>query len=146
MILIHYVQWSTSANKACLHTRQKNVFFSCYFFFGNKVASLYGIFFLSPFTCTLVNLKWIKNKWRGITVLLRTGGQGHPTPIHTHTHPQYSNIHKKYQKRSFSHVSTRWPRTDWWTNGRMDGRTDGQSLLLSCVSATKKIQSNLLKF
>ena len=23
-----------------------------------------------------------KNKWRGVTILLRMGGQGHPTPIH----------------------------------------------------------------
>ena len=61
-----------------------------------------------------------KNKWRGVTISLRTGGQGRPTPIHTLTHPQYSNIHKKYLKRSFPHFSTRWPLPT-------DQRTDGQT-------------------
>ena len=28
-----------------------------------------------------------KNKWRRVTISLRTGGQGHPTPIHTPSHP-----------------------------------------------------------
>ena len=68
------------------------------------------------------------NKWRRVTMSLRTGGQGYPTPIHSPTHLQPSNIHKKYWKRSFS------TRSPW----RTDGRTDGQSLLWSCVFATKK--------
>ena len=40
------------------------------------------------------------NKWRGVTISLRTGGQG--------------------QKCTFSHFSTRSPRTDQPTNGRTD--------------------------
>ena len=67
------------------------------------------------------------NKWHGVKILLWTGGQGHPTPIHTPTQVQHSNIYKNYQKRSFS---TRSPwRTDGPTDQRTDGRTDGQSLL-----------------
>ena len=69
------------------------------------------------------NGKRKRNKWHGVTISLRTGEQGHPTLIHTHT--QYPNISKKYQKRSFSKFSTRWPRTD----GPTERRTDGQSLL-----------------
>ena len=45
--------------------------------------------------------------------------------IHTPTHFQHSNIHKKYRKRSFSHFSTRWPRTNGPTDRRTDGPTDG---------------------
>ena len=54
------------------------------------------------------------NKWRGVTILLRTGGQGHPTPIHT---PSPTHIHKKHLKRSFPHFSTR-------GHGPTDQRTD----------------------
>ena len=65
-------------------------------------------------------IKSKNNKWRGVTISLRTGGQGHPTPIHTPTHPQHSNIHKKYRKRLFSHFSTCALRTDGPTDQRMD--------------------------
>ena len=68
-----------------------------------------------------------KNKWRPVTISLRTGGQGHPTPIHTQTHPPHSNLLKKYLKRSFSHFSTRSPRTNGRTDGRTDGPTDGRT-------------------
>ena len=37
------------------------------------------------------------NKWRGVTTLLRMGGQGHPTPIHTPCPP---NIHKRMKRLS----------------------------------------------
>ena len=66
----------------------------------------------SPF-CIKPILKMVdlwKNKWRGVTISLRTGGQGQPTPIHTQrpTQPpfQHRHIHKKLLKRSFSHFST----------------------------------------
>ena len=52
----------------------------------------------------------IMNKWRGVTISLRTGGQGHPTPIHTPTSstpPPDKKIHKKYPKRSFFHGRTK---------------------------------------
>ena len=58
---------------------------------------------------------------------MRTGGQGHPTPIHTPTHNQHSNIHKKYLKRSFSHFSSR---VHGRTNGPTDQRTDGRTMPL----------------
>ena len=66
-----------------------------------------------------------KNKWCGVTISLRTGGQ--PTPIHTQ-HPtqplfQHRHTHKKLLKRSFSHFSTRSPRTNRPTNQPTDGRT-----------------------
>ena len=72
------------------------------------------------------------NKWRGVTISLRTGGQGRPTPIHTPNPRTHLNIQKKYLKRSFLHFFVRSLPTDWptrWTDGRtdrrMDGRTDG---------------------
>ena len=65
------------------------------------------------------------------------GGQGHLTPIHTRTHPQHSNIHKKYLKHLFSHFSTRWP--------TMDQRMNGQNLYESFVSATKDTVSLEIK-
>ena len=73
-----------------------------------------------------------KNKWRGVTILMWTGGQGHPTPNHTQTHPQHSNICKKYQKCEFSQFSTRWPRTNGPTDGRTDGPTDKASYRVAC--------------
>ena len=69
-----------------------------------------------------------------VTISLRTGGQGQPTPIHTQrpTQPpfQHRHIHKKLLKCSFSHFSTRGHgptdgRTDQWTNGPTDQRTNG---------------------
>ena len=51
--------------------------------------------------------------------------------MHTPTHPQHSNIHKKYLKHSFPHFSTQWPLPT-------DGPMEGQSLLQSCVSAIEK--------
>ena len=60
------------------------------------------------------------NKWRGVTISLRMGGQGHPTPIHT---PCPSHKHKKnHQKRSISYFLTRVHRPT-------DQQMDGQSLL-----------------
>ena len=64
-------------------------------------------------------------------ISLWTGRQGQSTPIHTPAHIGRSNIHKKYQKHSFS------TRSPWWTDRPTDQPTDGQSLLKSCVSATK---------
>ena len=61
-----------------------------------------------------------RNKWRGVTISLRTGAQGHPTPILNPTHLPHS---KKEFKHLFSHFSILWP---WRSNGRP---TDGQSLL-----------------
>ena len=60
-----------------------------------------------------------KNNWRGVTISLRTGGQGHPTPIHT---PSPPHIHKIHLKRSLFHFLTR-------GYGPTGQRTDGQSLL-----------------
>ena len=48
------------------------------------------------------------NKWRRVTISLRTGGQGHPTLIHTPTlNPTHKHPPKKYLQ----------------TNGRTNGRT-----------------------
>ena len=74
----------------------------------------------------------IKNKWRGVTMSLRTGGQGHPIPIHTSTHPPHANLHKKYQKRSFSYLST------WWT-WRTNGWTDGQKVACPQLKSSSKV-------
>ena len=67
------------------------------------------------------------NKWRGVTISLRTGGQGQPTLIHAQ-HPtkqpfKYRHIHRKLQNARF--LTFRLVFTDWWT----DRRTDRQSLL-----------------
>ena len=64
--------------------------------------------------------KFLSSWWRGGTISLRTGGRGHPTPILTPNPTPYTNIYKKYPKRSFFHFSTRSPLR---TNGRTDGRT-----------------------
>ena len=50
-----------------------------------------------------------------VTISLRTGGQGRPTPIHIPTPP----TKHKHLQRSFYHFST-------LAHGRTDGRTNGQ--------------------
>ena len=72
---------------------------------------------------------------RGVTLLLRTVGQGHPTPIYTPTHLQHSNIHKKCQKRSFSHFSTQSP---WPTDQRTDRRRYKASYRVACPQLKMK--------
>ena len=59
------------------------------------------------------------NKWRGVTILLRTSGQGHPTLIHTQTPvaPPQLNHTQKCLKHSFFH------------HRRTDRRKVGHSLL-----------------
>ena len=59
-------------------------------------------------------------------MLLRTGGQGHPAPLHTSPNtPFNTNTLKKLLKR-FSHFSTRAYRwTDGLTDGLMDRQMDG---------------------
>ena len=79
------------------------------------------------------------NKWSGVTLPLRTGGQGHPTPNHTPTPPQtIKHTQKVFKNACFS--TFRLMLTDGLTDGRTDqrtnGLTDGQSLSKSCVSAT----------
>ena len=71
-----------------------------------------------------------RNKWRGVTISLRTGGQWHPTPIHNPTPTPYTNIHKKYPECPFCQFRLdHYGRTDGpmaqWTNRP----TDWQSLL-----------------
>ena len=41
----------------------------------------------------------IKNKLRGVTISLRTGGQGRTTPIHTLTHPTHTHTHRQSQRQ-----------------------------------------------
>ena len=62
------------------------------------------------------------NNWRGVTILLRTAGQGHPTSIHT---PCPTHIRKNHPKGLYLHFSTciHWP----WSNGLIDGQTDKAS-------------------
>ena len=88
-----------------------------------------------------------RNKWRGVTTSLRTGGQGHPTPIHTQrlTQPpfQHRHIHKKLLKRSFSHFLTRAQDrtdrpTDQWSNGPTDQHTDKGSYRVACPQLKRK--------
>ena len=69
------------------------------------------------------------SKWRGVTLSLWTGGEGHPTPFNTPTHPQHSNIQKDCWKRSFSHFSTRSP---WQMDQQMDQQTDKASYRVAC--------------
>ena len=83
-------------------------------FFANLPSSHIKMLFTAPATC-FRNLSVSQDKTFGIftfalkifvvdrrkTILFRTGGQGHPTPIHTPTQPQHSNIHKRYQKAVF---------------------------------------------
>ena len=70
------------------------------------------------------------NKWSGVTILLRMGGQGPPTPIHSSNLTPYPITHGKYPKRLFFHFSTRSPLVDsWLVDSWTDWLTDGQSLL-----------------
>ena len=64
------------------------------------------------------------NKWRGVTISLRTGGQGYPTPIHTPIPTPHTNMHKKYCLTLVFHFSTRSPRTNRPTNGPIDRPMD----------------------
>ena len=44
---------------------------------------------------TVMNMRdWFGNKWRGVTISLLTGGQGHPTPSFTPTPPP--NTHNNH--------------------------------------------------
>ena len=65
---------------------------------------------------------------------LRTGGQGHPTPIHTSTR---TPAHK-HLDRLFFHFSTR---TDRRTNRPMDGLTDGWTMPL--IDSMTEIASSM---
>ena len=77
-------------------------------------------------------LRFYENKWRGVTISLRTGGQGHPTPIHTPTHLQHSNIHKKYWKDGRTDkASYRVARLQLKSKqGQTDGPTDGPTNIM----------------
>ena len=73
-----------------------------------------------------------RNKWRGVTTSLRTGGQEHPTPIHTQTPPPY--ILKMHLNGFLPHfqLRARDPMTHYvsW----MDGPLVGQShLAFFCI-------------
>ena len=64
-----------------------------------------------------------------VTISLLTGGQGHPTPIHTPTPtPTQTNRSEKSLKSLFCHFSTQSPwtnrPTDQWTNGQTDQQTN----------------------
>ena len=60
------------------------------------------------------------NKWRGVTISLRTGGQGHPTPNYI---PCPSHMHKKPSKMLIFALFDSCPRTNGPTDRRTDGRT-----------------------
>ena len=70
-------------------------------------------------------------------MLLRTGGQGHPTPIHILASILHTQTYKKVSK-TFQLNETR--PIDGLTGGLTDRLTDGQSLLKSCVTKTKALQ------
>ena len=63
---------------------------------------------------------WNIDKWPGVTILLWTIGQGHPTPINTPT--PHTQTYKKVSK-TFFYLFTRSLRT----HGQMDGRTNGRT-------------------
>ena len=81
----------------------------------------------------IMEFKYCQNKWRWVTISLRTGGQGHPTPSLTPTTPPNTLTHKQYQlqhqKYAFFAFSTRtWQlERDGRTNGPTNGRTDKAS-------------------
>ena len=80
----------------------------------------------------LLNLKQgiqILNKWRGVTILLQMGGQGHPTPIHTRT-LTHKHTQKVFKMRIFPLSDS--IIMDQWTDWRMDGPTDKASYWVAC--------------
>ena len=74
------------------------------------------------------------NKWRGVTVSLRTGGQGHPTtsltPTTTPTTLQHTD--RQYQLQLHMYVFFAFSTRVWQLkrNGRTDGPTDRSTKLL----------------
>ena len=90
----------------------------------------------------LVMRHWQKsnNKWRGVTIWLRTGGQGHPTLIHMPTPTSHT---QKYKKVSYMLVFPLWwPRT----NRRTDGRTDKACPQLKDTRCIEPLFSCLISF
>ena len=75
-----------------------------------------------------------KSKWRGVTISLRTGGQGHqPHPNHT---PNPPPTHSHTNNTNWSIINTRFSRfqleRDLRTDGPTDGRTDKASYRVAC--------------
>ena len=56
-----------------------------------------------------------RNKWQGVTISLRTGGQGHPTSIYS---LHQTHIPKNHLKRLLSHFSTHAVLTNRPTDGQ----------------------------
>ena len=82
----------------------------------------------SHFTFFMILFLWrkIENKWCGVAILLRTGGQGLLTPIYTSTPP---NMNKKYLKCSFSCFQlNQYGPMGRWTNRQ----TDKASFWVAC--------------
>ena len=81
------------------------------------------------------------NEWRGVTILLRKGGQGFTTPIHTLAHPTHT--HTDNHKRSMKIARFRTFQLDHhvWTDRRMNGpmyrRTDKASYIFACPQLKK---------
>ena len=61
------------------------------------------------------------NMWRGVTISFRTGGQGHPTPIHTQTP---SPTHRQIQSVENARFATFQLDHHKWMDGPTDQRTD----------------------
>ena len=86
------------------------------------------------------NSKRWKNRWRGVTISLRTGGQEHTTPIYTLPHSMLTHTHKR--------LDHHWPtdqRTDGQTNGPTDQRTDKASYIIACPQLKTKPRLKLVE-
>ena len=84
-------------------------------------------------------MKRNKNKWRGVTISLRTGGQGHPTPslfpttFLTHTNNSNCSI-----------INTRFSCFQLERDGLTDRRTDIASYRVACPQLTMNDFDSLL--
>ena len=82
--------------------------------------------------------RWKKQVTQGHNIVADGwAGASNPQP-NPNPHPSHTNIHKKYPKRLFFHLSTQSLPTNKRTNGPTD-RWTNKGLLQSCVSATKNI-------
>ena len=89
--------------------------------------------FFTPHVVFYVNMKWLLSgkdssnliQTNGVTVSSRTGGQGHPSPIHTPTptptHTDTQKVFKTLVSLPFNSITTDGP-VDQWTNRPMDGQ------------------------
>ena len=120
---------------------------TCFFACEHFLFIFFPIYSINFFLMDLRNEKTKKierNKWRRVTISLRTGGQGQPTPIHTQGPFQLVATQTNTRKASKTLVfplfdlcsRTNGP-TDRWT----DGRTDKATYRVACPQLKNAVKA-----